>query len=93
MVSWEIGAPDAAPGDQFGYSTIPGTSAIGMSSNASVLLVGAPGATVGSNANQGAAYLFLPEPQGALSAGILLLAGLVTGRRRGGRRRDRRCGR
>lgn len=88
-----FGAPDAAPGDQFGYSTIPGTSAIGMSSNASVLLIGAPAATVGSNANQGAAYLFLPEPQGAVSAGILLLAGLVTGRRRGGRRRDRRCGR
>ena len=80
----KFGAPDGAPGNLFGYSSIPGSPAIDMSDNGSVLLVGAPGATVGSNANQGAAYIFLPEPGGAVSllAGAVALFGLEWRRRR-----------
>ncbi|MEZ4331798.1 MAG: FG-GAP repeat protein [Myxococcota bacterium] len=79
-----FGAPDAAPGDQFGYSTLPGTSAIGMSSNGSVVLVGAPGATTGINPEQGAAYVFLPEPQGMAACGAAVLAAAGLARRRRG---------
>ncbi len=82
----KFGAPDGAPGNLFGYSSIPGSPAIDMSENGSVLLVGAPGATLGSNANQGAAYVFLPEPQSAWSllAGVVALAGLGSKRGVGG---------
>ena len=67
----------------FGYSSIPGSPAIDMSDNGSVLLVGAPGSNLGSNANQGAAYVFVPEPQSALAllAGALALAGFESKRR------------
>lgn len=82
-----FGAPDATPGDQFGYSTLPGTSAIGMSSNGSVVLVGAPGATTGINPEQGAAYVFLPEPQGVAACGVASMAAFGLARRRRPRRR------
>jgi hypothetical protein len=47
----ELTATDGAAGDQFGYSV----SLSGMTA-----LVGASGHTVGTNANQGAAYVFSP---------------------------------
>jgi hypothetical protein len=49
--SQKVSAADAASGDLFGTD-------ISLSDNGSVMAVGAPGATLGSNANQGALYLF-----------------------------------
>ena len=54
----------------------PGSPAIALSVDGATLLAGASGATIGSDANQGAAYLFLPEPTSAaaLAAGAAMLA-------------------
>lgn len=54
-----------------------------MSGNGSVLVGGAPGTTIGTQANQGAAHLFLPEPglAGALLGGVSLLTALGSRRR------------
>ena len=80
-----FGAPDGAPGNQLGYSSIPGSPAFALNTDGSVLFAGAPGATIGSNLNQGAAYLFLPEPGGAVSLGVgaFLLSALGSRRRLG----------
>jgi hypothetical protein len=46
----KISASDGVPGDGFG-------NAVSLSNNGTVLAVGAPNATIGTNANQGAAYV------------------------------------
>ncbi len=76
-------AASGAPGDLLGYSTIVGAPAFGMSGNGSVLVAGAPGTTVGTQANQGAAHLFLPEPgvAAALAAGVTVLSAVGSRRR------------
>jgi hypothetical protein len=54
-----------------------------MSSDGSVLVAGAPGTTVGTQAEQGAAHLFLPEPgiAAALGAGVTVLSAIGSRRR------------
>ena len=79
-----FGAVDGAPGDLLGHTSIPGTPAIAISTDGSTLLAGASGATIGGNLNQGAAYLFLPEPGGlvALSVGAIALGAMGSRKRR-----------
>ena len=57
--SARFAAASGTAGDLLAYSTIVGSPAFGMSSNGSVLVAGAPGTTIGTQANQGAAHLFL----------------------------------
>jgi hypothetical protein len=51
-----VGAPDAAQGDSFGQS-------VGINETSKAIVVGAPGANVGSNLEQGAVYAYVqPKP-------------------------------
>src|SRR5262249_15210645 len=74
---------DSASNDYLGMSFQPGAPAIGVDGGGNTILVGASGATIGSKANQGAAYLFLPEPSLAsgLAAALAMVAGLAPRRR------------
>lgn len=47
-----LGAPDAAQGDSFGQS-------LAINQNGKVIVVGAPGANIGSNLEQGAVYAYV----------------------------------
>jgi hypothetical protein len=47
-----LGAPDAVQGDSFGQS-------VGVSENAKAIVVGGPGANIGSNLEQGAVYAYV----------------------------------
>ncbi len=53
----ELTASDGAAGDQFG-------NAVAISSDGTTIVVGAPDATIGSNTNQGAAYVFVMSSGG-----------------------------
>ena len=53
----EVGAPDAVQGDSFGQS-------VGISDNGRAIVVGAPGQNVGSNLEQGAAYIYVAPKSG-----------------------------
>ncbi|MBY0399606.1 hypothetical protein K2X89_04880, partial [Myxococcota bacterium] len=74
-------------GDLLGYSTIVGAPAFGMSSDGATLVAGAPGTTIGTRLDQGAAHVFLPEPASAaaLAGGVSLLTLVASRRRRGAR--------
>jgi hypothetical protein len=56
----ELGAPDAIQGDSFGQ-------AVAISDGGRVVAVGAPGQNVGSNLEQGAAYVYVAKPSGWIS--------------------------
>src|SRR5581483_5119115 len=53
----QLAAPDAVQGDSFGQ-------AVGSSSSGGVVVVGAPGQTVGGNVEQGAAYVYVRPKTG-----------------------------
>jgi hypothetical protein len=67
--SQKVSASDGTAGDNFGLSPYPGSTAIGLSNNGTTMIVGAPNATLNSNANQGAAYVFLGSA-GTASASV-----------------------
>jgi FG-GAP repeat protein len=52
-----LGAPDAAQGDSFGQS-------VGINENHNAIVVGAPGAKIGPNLEQGAVYAYVVPPTG-----------------------------
>jgi hypothetical protein len=53
----ELGAPDAIQGDSFGQS-------VGIGDHGRAIVVGAPGQNVGSNLEQGAAYVYVSPRSG-----------------------------
>ena len=79
-----FGAANGQAGDLLGYTSNPGTPAIAMSSDGSTILAGASRTDIGAQTDQGAAYLFLPEPASAASllSGALAIAGLASRRSR-----------
>lgn len=68
--------------DLLGVSSFPGSPAISLSDDGKTMIAGAPGATMDGNADQGAAYVFLPEPSFASGLGATIAMLIVLARRR-----------
>ncbi len=68
----KLTASDGASGDYLGYS-------VGVSSDGSTIVAGAPFATIGANYEQGAAYVFLATPSASLSATSLSFGSQAAG--------------
>src|SRR5581483_6309352 len=79
--SQKISASDGAPNDGFGGTAVSG-GAIALDTAGTTMIVGAPGATVGSNASQGLAYILggnAGTPTASISPNALAFGNQVEG--------------